>query len=200
MTDTLLALVPDYGMALLFAATYFSCLALPIPASLLMLAGGAFAATGDLSLIGVGFAAFAGAVVGDQTGFLIGRWGGTPIVARLSRKPAQARLLHSARAGLDARGDATVFLTRWLFSPLGPAVNLAAGAMGSSWVRFTIAGVGGEAIWVGVYTGPGYLFADSLADVTQAVTSIAGLLAAGVLTIWLGRILWLAWKDAARSR
>jgi membrane-associated protein len=36
MTDWLLALVPQYGLWLLAATTFFSCLALPFPASILM--------------------------------------------------------------------------------------------------------------------------------------------------------------------
>ena len=34
MTDWLLALVPQYGLWLLAATTFLSCLALPIPASI----------------------------------------------------------------------------------------------------------------------------------------------------------------------
>ena len=40
MTDWLLALVPTYGLWLLAAATFLSCLAIPIPVSILMLAAG----------------------------------------------------------------------------------------------------------------------------------------------------------------
>ena len=50
MTDWLLALVPQYGLLLLAATTFLSCLALPLPASILMLTAGGFAAAGDLVL------------------------------------------------------------------------------------------------------------------------------------------------------
>ena len=40
MTDWLLALVPQYGLWLLFFVTLFSCLALPLPASIMMLTAG----------------------------------------------------------------------------------------------------------------------------------------------------------------
>ena len=62
MTDVVLALVPHYGPWVLAIATFLSCLALPAPASLLMIAGGAFVASGDLSLVYTAGAAFAGAV------------------------------------------------------------------------------------------------------------------------------------------
>lgn len=62
MTDWLLGMVPTYGGWLLALSTFLSCLALPIPASLLMLVAGGFVAAGDLTLVGSTGAALAGAV------------------------------------------------------------------------------------------------------------------------------------------
>ena len=66
MTDWLLGLVPQYGLWLLAATTFFSCLALPFPASILMLTAGGFAAAGDLVLWQAFLAAAAGGVAGLQ--------------------------------------------------------------------------------------------------------------------------------------
>lgn len=52
MPDWLLGQVPTYGLWLFAASTFLSCLALPIPASILMLAAGGFVAAGDLPLLG----------------------------------------------------------------------------------------------------------------------------------------------------
>ena len=54
MTETVLALVPSYGLLLVALGTFFSCLALPVPSSLIMLSAGGFAAAGDLVLWQVG--------------------------------------------------------------------------------------------------------------------------------------------------
>jgi len=51
MTDTVFILVANYGSLALFVITFLSCLAVPVPASLMMLTGGAFAASGDMGLI-----------------------------------------------------------------------------------------------------------------------------------------------------
>ena len=40
MTDALLGMIPHYGAWLLFAVTFLSCLAVPIPSSLLMMTAG----------------------------------------------------------------------------------------------------------------------------------------------------------------
>ena len=76
MTETALALVADYGAIILFCVTFLSCLALPVPSSILMLASGSFAATGDLDIVHVAIAAFADAVLGDNTGYVIARLSG----------------------------------------------------------------------------------------------------------------------------
>ena len=72
MTDWFLGLVPVYGLWLIALVTFASCLALPMPASVVMLAAGGFAASGDLVLWQVIAAALSGAVMGDQFGFLVG--------------------------------------------------------------------------------------------------------------------------------
>ena len=88
MTDWLLALVPQYGVWLLAVCTFLSCLALPVPASILMLAAGGFVAAGDLSLTGSVAAALAGAVAGDQAGYFGGRWGGSGLLDRMGSRVA----------------------------------------------------------------------------------------------------------------
>ena len=78
MTEWLLALVPQYGLWLLAATTFLSCLALPFPASILMLTAGGFAAAGDLILWQALLAAAGGGIAGDQLGYWSGArlWGG----------------------------------------------------------------------------------------------------------------------------
>lgn len=60
----LFGLVADYGVWVLAVSCFLSCLLVPIPTSLLMLAGGAFVAAGDLD----GGTAFAGAWMGAVLG------------------------------------------------------------------------------------------------------------------------------------
>lgn len=186
MTEWLLALVPEYGPWLLAVSTFLSCLALPIPASVLLMAAGGFSASGDLSLPVSIAAALAGALLGDQLGYLAGRLGGALWLDKAGRRVA---LLGKARDLLARRGGVAVFLTRWLFSALGPGVNLAAGAARQSWAGFTLWGSAGEILWVSFYTGLGFLFAGNLEQASDRALDALGLLAAGAVAIGLG--LWL---------
>ncbi len=187
MTDALVGLIPQYGVALMFLATFLSCLALPVPSSLMMLAGGAFAAGGDLTLWSVALSAYLGALVGDQVGFAIGRWGQRHIDALIARFPKRAALVERARAFSQRWGGPGVYFSRWLVSPLGPYVNFLTGAARMRWLRFTAWDVAGEATWVTLYVGLGYLFSNQIQAVADVLSNLSGALAAGLVSILLGR-------------
>ncbi len=194
MTDWFLGLVPVYGLWLIALVTFASCLALPMPASVVMLAAGGFAASGDLVLWHVVAAAILGAVAGDQLGFGIGRVGGTTLVERLSGG-ARAPLILRAQGMMEARGGIAVFLSRWLFSPLGPYVNLLSGALRQRWVPFTFWGVSGEVVWCSLYVLMGWYFAGNLSAASDLLGSVLGLVATGTAVVVLG-----AWLVALARR
>lgn len=79
---------------------------------------------------------------------------------------------------LRDRGDIAVFLSRWLFSSLGPWMNLAAGAAGFARHRFTLASIAGEAIWVALYIGLGLVFGANLQAAADLAGSALGMIAA----------------------
>ncbi len=201
LTETVFSLVAAWGPLVIFASAFLSCLALPIPTSLMMLTGGAFAASGDLALWQVVAAAWVGAVLGDQAGYVIGRFGGTPLVDRLARAPARAAVLSRARALVDRRGGLGVFLSTWAVAPLGPWVNFIAGATGLGWLRFSVADVLGEVIWVTLYTGLGQVFASNITLVADAMSDVVGFVVALVVAVaaalWIRAVL-LAQKARAR--
>ncbi len=196
MTDTLLSLVATWGVVVIVATTFLSCLALPVPASLVMLAAGAFAATGDLGLIEVTTAAFAGAVAGDHLGYFAARRAADPLERWIARHPRRHAAVARATAYLDRRGGLAVFLTRWLLSPLGPYMNAAAGLARMPLARFSPWEAAGEAVWVAIYVGAGYAAAGSIEAAQAAVGNALGAIAAAAGAAALG--VWL-WRNARRT-
>ncbi len=189
MTEWLLAALADYGVTLLFFATLASCLALPVPSSLLMLSGGAFVASGDLSATAVVGGALAGALVGDQAGYFLGQSGKAQLNRALTSRPRRAALMARARKMTDRWGGVSVFLSRWLVSPLGPYVNFAGGAAGQNWLTFTFWGAMGEMVWVTAYVGLGYGFANNIEMAADLAGNVLGLLSA--LAVVAGSAWWL---------
>ena len=186
MTDTLFALVAVWGVPVVFLATFLSCLALPVPSSFVMLAGGAFAASGDLPLEWVVAAALAGALLGDQVGYWAGRRLGPRLLARLEGSGRASAVMGRARGMLERWGGPGVFVTRWLFSPVGPWVNPLAGAGGMGWWRFSGWGAAGEAVWVGLYVGLGMAFGAQIGLLAELSGNLIGALTGAAVTALLG--------------
>jgi membrane-associated protein len=199
MMDDVLALAITYGMPFLGLVTGLSCLGLPVPVSIAMMIGGSLAASGDIDLVVVFLVAYGSALAGDQAGFWIGRLGGKPILQRLANGSTRAHLLDDARDYAEKRGWIAVFLTRWLFSPLGPYVNLTGAVVGMSWMKFTSASAAGEMVWVVLYTGLGYLFADNVQAVAEIAGNASGLLAAGAVAGLLGWRVWIVLSRASQT-
>jgi len=195
-TDALIASLPAYGLPLLALVIFISCLGIPVPGSIGMMLMGAFAAAGEYSLVAVISVALLAAIAGDQTGYFIGRTGGRRLVERLTRHPARKAAIDTAEAEMARRGMLAVFLTRWLLSPLGPYLNLLTGATRFPWMRFTIAGAAGEAVWVGAYTGLGAAFSQNVTEIAEISGSISGLLVTGGIAVYLGIKLFAALRSS----
>ncbi|MDF1854109.1 DedA family protein [Pseudooceanicola sp.] len=193
MTDTLFALIADWGVPLLAVITFLSCLALPVPSSLAMLTAGAFTASGDMTLAATAGGALAGAVIGDQAGYLIARAGSARLERLLARRPKRRALFERARALTDKHGGPGVFFSRWLVSPLGPYANFAAGLTRFHHLKFTLWGAAGEVAWVAIYIGLGRLFAGQLDMAAEFAQDLSGLAAAlalmGLSAFWMTRTL-----------
>lgn len=184
--DVLLTYLPQWGPWLVGLTTFLSCLLLPVPSSLMMLAAGALSITGEFSLLLTGLAALLGAVAGDSIGYMLSE----KLLARIARQPKVEPLMQRAHEVLTRRGPVALFLSRWLFSPLGPWVNLAAGMTRYGYGRFLPPVMAGEAVWVTIYLGLGRAFGASYDMVADVMGSVMGLLAAVAVLVLLGRQLW----------
>jgi membrane protein DedA with SNARE-associated domain len=196
MTETALALVADYGVIILFCVTFLTCLALPVPSSILMLAPGSFAATGDLDIVHVAVAAFAGAVLGDNTGYVITRLSGDRMRGWLDGDPKRAALHNKGATFMTKWGGSSVFFSCWLVAPLGPYINYIRGLTKFTWARFALWGIAVEVVWVGLYVGLGFTFGENFAAIASLLGNASGLIKALVMTI--GLRFWLI--HAARAK
>jgi membrane protein DedA with SNARE-associated domain len=194
MTDALLALVPTYGIWLILLALPLSCLALPVPSSILVMTAGGFAAAGDLTLWQVQAAAFAGFVAGDQVTYGIARAGGAPLVARMKARPKLGPLFARAEAMLNRRGTLAVFLSRTIFSPLGPYMGYLSGALRLHWAAFSLAAVLGAVCWPLGYSLLGYVFATQITQVASLIGNAIGVIMAGAAARGLIWYLVRSWK------
>ena len=155
-TEIAFASLLTYGELALGAATLVSALGLPLPATMLLLAAGAFVRQGALNWQAAVILAALGAVAGDSLSYLLGRYSG----ARVMRRAQTAAKWHQARGVFQRWGGLAVFLSRFLFTPLALPVNLIAGSTRYTIWRFLGFVVLGELLWVLIFSGLGYAFAD----------------------------------------
>lgn len=183
-------LLADYGPPAMALVLGLSCLGLPLPASLMMLAMGSMVEQGDADLWVVMAWGIGGSIAGDQLGYALGRIGGQSAAERHARRLGAEKGFEEARRLSAKWGGPGVFFTRWLISPIGPWVNLVAGVTGFSWAAFTAWGAAGEVVWVTLYVGLGILFSQSIQSLADLVGDLSGFLAAGAVAVGLGLLLW----------
>ncbi len=176
----------EYGTPLIGLGVFLSCFGLPLPSSLLILVGASMAMTGEFELATIIAVSLLAAVAGDQFGYLIGRFAKS--LVSQSNGTAQAAM-HRAQTYLEKKGIRAVFFSRWLFSPLGPSINLLAGGAAMSWLTFTIASITGEAVWVALYAGAGIMFGQYIPQIIEYSSSITAILASIAVMVVLGRYL-----------
>src|SRR5438477_2555715 len=92
MPDWLTDLFARYGYAVVFFGVLLENAGVPVPGETALLAGAALARFGRLSIVWVIVTAIAGAILGDNLGFLIGRRGGRALAER-----------HGPKVGLSER-------------------------------------------------------------------------------------------------
>lgn len=185
-----MALVEDFGGPALFVILAVNCLGVPFPTSLIMLAIGALAAQDQWPLTTFLGWGILGAVAGDQLGYLLGRLGFGLIAAQSTKYAWLSSVLRSAESFEGRWGDLGIFLSRWLFSPLGPYVNLFAGMTAYSWVRFTMWDIAGESVWVGIYMGLGVAFSRSVQNLADLLGDLTWMVVFGAITVILAVSIW----------
>lgn len=117
-----------------------------LPSETLLILGGVFAAHGKIDLTALIVAGAAGAIVGDNASYWIGRTGGGWVRRRLEKRERFRHRLEWARARLHAGGGYIVPVAR--FIPGGRiAVTFSAGALRMSWLRFGVLVVIGGVTW-----------------------------------------------------
>lgn len=180
------AFVAAHGYVAVFVGTL-------IEGETILLAAGFAAHRGLLHWPVVLAVAFAGATLGDQLAFLLGRWKGAALLARF---PALAQHVPRIHALLEHHRVAFILSVRFLYG-LRIAGPIVLGTSSVPRLHFAALNTIGAAIWTLVITGIGYYFGvvmeALLADIKHVEEAIlVGILAAGCI--------WWMWRRKHVSR
>ncbi len=167
----------QYGYGALFAVLFAESLGLPLPGETFLVASSFLASQSQMHVVWVATVAIVAAVLGDNLGYGIGRWGGHRLVAR-----------YGGRIGITAEGFAKA---ERFFARFGPEVvivarfipvlrqlnGVVAGGAQMPWKRFLVYNTLGAVLWVGTWTAAVFLLGQRVEVWLSRVHGLA---------IWLG--------------
>lgn len=186
ITDHLLAALSQYGLPVLFAVIAIAAVGIPLPISMMLVAAGSFVELGEMKLWQVIVVASAGAILGDQIGYALGRWGGHRIAERVRRRKNGVARIAQAEAFTKRWGAAGIFFSRWLITPMGPWLNLTSGMAGYPWTRFFLWDVLGEVLWVILYVMLGKVFSGRVQALVEILGNLAWVIVGLIAVVILG--------------
>jgi len=161
----------------------------PLPGETILIAAAIFAGSGHMNIAVVVVVAVIAAIIGDNIGFLIGHFGGRPLVHRYGRyislTPAR---LDYAEDYFNRHGGKIVTIAR--FIPVLRQLNgILSGIIGMHWAKFLAYNALGAVLWVGTWAGLGYLAGQHIVAIYSAieryrwyVLAAAALIAAALIT------------------
>lgn len=173
------SLLVAYGYPVITLIVALESMGIPLPGETALLAAAVYAgATHQLSIVFIVLAATAGAVLGDNAGFWIGRRLGFPLLRQYGRfvRLDEGRL-KLGRYLFSRHGGKVVFFGRFT-ALLRALAALLAGANDMGWRRFLLFNLAGGALWAALYGGGGYLLG-------SAIHRIAGPVAIGLAVMTL---------------
>jgi membrane protein DedA with SNARE-associated domain len=160
---SLMELAVSYGAWAVFVSVMLESTGLPVPSESILIVVASLAAGSNPhapALFTVILAAIAGAVLGDNFGYAVGRGAGRKLLARFGSRiglgPPRQRLGHYL---FQRYGGRVVIVARFV-SVLRTAVSLLAGTTHMPWLRFLICNVFGAVVWAGTVGGGAYLLGE----------------------------------------
>jgi membrane protein DedA with SNARE-associated domain len=185
--QTLAPVLDRWGYLAVAFLLFVEDFGVPAPGETVLIAASAYAGAGRLNIVAVGVVAFGAAVLGDNTGYAIGHFGGRTLVLRYGRyvRLTEERL-SKAESFFTRRGGAIVTFARFI-EGLRQANGIVAGTTGMHWRKFVLFNALGAALWVGTWTSVGYLAGGHIETIYRQVGrySLYLLAAAAVIVIVL---------------
>ncbi len=180
-----------YGYGAVFVLVGVEGFGIPAPGQTILEAGAAASATADsrLRIHWVLLTAFLAASLGNTLGFLIGRAGGRPLLARLH---LPERHLNRVESGFERYGGWLIVFARFFDGPR-QLNGIAAGILEMPWARFMAFNLAGAALWA-CFWGLGVYYLDLHLDQLVALLRRVNPWIAAATLAGLGALVILLWR------
>ncbi len=190
--ETMQAIAREYGYWAIFCGILLENMGIPIPGETITLVGGFLAGSDELNVWYVLAAATVGAIIGDSGGYLLGYYGGWPLLVRIGKL---LRISEDKLVGLRDRfsqnADKAVLLGRFV-ALLRVFAGPLAGITRMPYPKFLLCNAIGAASWASVMVSLTYFLGrlfplDVLVRWAAEFTGIALIVVIGwvAITWWL---------------
>jgi membrane protein DedA with SNARE-associated domain len=176
-----------YGYPVVFLTILVEGVGIPAPGQTILIAAALAAAHGSLNIVWVLIWAGTAALLGNSLGYLLGRWGGRPLLARLRvRGDRLARLEERFRR----YGGVLVLVARF-FDGLRQLNGIVAGMLKMPWWVFTGFNVPGALLWTGAWGLGAYWLDKDIGTVHHVLHRLQPVVVALTLVVCLGLLVHL---------
>ena len=185
-TSELTHLLSVYGYWAVLVFVSIESIGIPFPGETMLLAAAIFAGTTHkLFIVFVIIAAAAGAILGDNVGFFIGREGGFRLLRRYGRYiRLNDRKLKLGQYLFKKHGGKVVFFGRFV-AVLRALAAFLAGTNRMRWPRFLIFNALGGIVWATIYGLAGYFLGNNIQHLTGPVGIVTVVLALLIIIAFL---------------
>lgn len=191
-------IISDYGPWAIFVLVLVEDFGIPVPGETALISAALLASQGKMPIELLLPAAWLGAVIGDNIGYCIGRFGGRRLVVRYGSKVGitDVRLARIERF-FQRRGSMIVIVARF-FVGLRQLNGIVAGVGCMAPLRFVAYNAIGAALWVGVWGFGVYWFGKHFEQALEKFGPIGMYTAAGVAAAIV--VIYLGWRFFQRLK
>jgi membrane protein DedA with SNARE-associated domain len=193
----LLRFLDQHAYAVVFAFVLSEQIGLPIPALPVLLAVGALAGLGKLSLATALAMATAASVLSDSFWYELGRLRGHSILKLLCRISLEPDSCVRRTEDVFSRSGASTLIVAKFVPGLSTVAPPMAGVIGMAWWQFLLCSAAGAVLWAGAGLGAGWLFRSEIEHVAALASRMGGWL---VVALAASLAAYLAWKWIERRR
>lgn len=168
-----------------------------LPGDSLLVTAGLFAAKGDLDILWLNLALIAAAIVGDATGYWIGKRAGLALYSRPDSFFFRRSHLIKTHEFYEKHGGKTIVIARFMpiVRTFAPVV---AGAATMTYRQFALYNILGGALWVTSMTLTGYFLGRAVPDLDKHLHLVVAVVI--FLSLLPGVFAWLRERSKSKSR
>jgi membrane protein DedA with SNARE-associated domain len=199
--ETIQQFARDYGYWAVFLGILLENLGVPLPGETITIAGGFLAGSGELNYWYVLASAIAGATVGGNFGYAIGRYGGWPLLLKLGKIfRFREEQLFDLKQKFSENAAKAVFLGRFI-ALLRIFASPLAGIAEMPFLQFSFFNILGAASWASVMVSLSYFLGQVVSLEKLVAWAAQFAVVALLLTVaWIAIPIWLESRNLDKTK